>query len=98
MLHIESVYTVIFEGFIFQGRQVLKDFRDLIFAVHQVEYIVSLSHYFFLRIKFCAQQAYSEIQEIYILRKLLHIRMVCYSSMLYRKSESALHMYCITSC
>ena len=29
----------------------LKDFRSLLFADHQVQNIVSLSHYFFLRIK-----------------------------------------------
>ena len=40
-----------FEGLIFRGRQVCKDFCGLIFTDHQVEYIVSLSHCFFLRIK-----------------------------------------------
>ena len=37
-----------------------KSFHDLYFGDHQVEYIVSLSHCFFLRIKFHSQQAYSE--------------------------------------
>ena len=48
---------------------------SLLFADHQVEYIVSLiiSHCFILRIKFCAQEAYSEICEIYVPQKLLHI-------------------------
>ena len=35
-----TVYTVIFEGCKFRGRQVRKDFRGLIFVDHQVEYIV----------------------------------------------------------
>ena len=35
-----TVYVVIFEGRKFRRRQVRKDFRGLIFADHQVEYIV----------------------------------------------------------
>ena len=35
-----TVYTVIFEGCKFHGRQIRKDFRSLIFTDHQVEYIV----------------------------------------------------------
>ena len=31
------VYAVIFEGLIFRGSQICKDFRGLIFADHQVE-------------------------------------------------------------
>ena len=42
---------VIFEGLIFRRSQVCKDFCSLIFADHQVEYSVSLSHCFFSRIK-----------------------------------------------
>ena len=53
-----------------------KDFRGLIFADHQVEYSVSLSHCFFSRIKICAQQAYSKIREIYVPRKLPRLRYV----------------------
>ena len=34
----------------------MKDFCGLIFAGHQVEYIVSLSHYFFSRIKILSLQ------------------------------------------
>ena len=45
------VYAVIFESLIFRGRQVCKDYHSLIFTDHQVEHIVSLCHYFFLRIK-----------------------------------------------
>ena len=36
----DTVYAVIFEGRKFRGRQVRKDFRGLIFADHQIEYIV----------------------------------------------------------
>ena len=42
-----TIYVLIFEGLIFRGRQVFKDFCGLIFADHQVEYSVSLSHCFF---------------------------------------------------
>ena len=45
----------------------------LIFAGYEIEYIVSLSHCFFLGLKFCVQQAYSEIHKIYVSQKLLHI-------------------------
>ena len=48
---LHTAYSVVFEGHIFHERQVCKDFCGLIFADHQVEYIVSLSHCFFLRIK-----------------------------------------------
>ena len=54
-----------------------ESFCGLIFAGHQVEYIVSLSHYFFFQgLKFRAQQAYSKICEIYVSQKLPHIRHV----------------------
>ena len=42
-----TVYAVIFEGLIFRGRQFCKEFCGLIFADHQLEYSVSLSHCFF---------------------------------------------------
>ena len=35
-----TIYAVTFEGCKFCGRQVRKDFHDLIFTDHQVEYIV----------------------------------------------------------
>ena len=38
---------VIFEEHKFRGKQVWKDFRGLFFADLQVEFIVSLRHYFF---------------------------------------------------
>ena len=44
------------------------------FADHQVEYSVSLSHCFFQGLKFCARQAYSEIHELYVPRKLPRMR------------------------
>ena len=56
-----------FQGSYILRKASLKDFCGLIFAGHQVEYIV----YFFLRIK-GAQQAYSEICKIYIPQKLSH--------------------------
>ena len=43
-----TIYAVNFEGLIFLRKASLK---GLIFADHQVEYIVSLSHCFLLRIK-----------------------------------------------
>ena len=46
LVAIATVYMQVFEG-LAEG----KDFRGLNFADHQVEYIVSLSHCFFLRIK-----------------------------------------------
>ena len=45
-----TVHTVIFESYISQ-KVSLKGFLQFIFADHQVEYIVSLTHCFFLRIK-----------------------------------------------
>ena len=57
----------------FRGSYILqKVFRSLIFIDHQVEYIVPLSHCFFLRIKIL-HSASSEISEIYVPQKLLHI-------------------------
>ena len=50
LLSTTTVYTVFFEGFMFCGRQV-RDFHGLIFAGYEVEYIASLSHCFFSRIK-----------------------------------------------
>ena len=61
MYNKNTVYAVIFEGLIFNRRQVGKDFCGLFLADHQVEYIVSLSHCFFLGLKFHAWQAHSEI-------------------------------------
>ena len=54
-MKIHAVYTKILRDLIFV--------EGLIFADHQVEYIVSLSHCFFLRIKIlCSEsKAYNEI-------------------------------------
>ena len=52
-----------FQGFYILWRVCLKEFLRLIFADYQGEYI---SHCFFQGLKFCTQQAYSEIHEIYI--------------------------------
>ena len=45
-----TAYAENFERLILCGRQVCKDFYGLCFTDHQDEYIVSISHCFFLRI------------------------------------------------
>ena len=46
-----TAYMENFVGLIFRGSLVRKGFCRLIFTDHQVEYITSLSHCFFMRIK-----------------------------------------------
>ena len=51
LVHICTIYVQNSKGLTFHGSQFLKDFCGLIYADHQVEYIGSLSHCFFSRIK-----------------------------------------------
>ena len=59
------MYAGFFKRLVFHRRRLRKAFHDLIFAGHRVEYIVSLSHCFFLRIKVLCSAAYSKIHKFH---------------------------------